>query len=111
MTTSNANLRRAAILIRSLDADAAAKLLGQLSTAEAKSLRLAMQSLGSVAADERAEVLAAFQQGKVLPEPKVAGGVELELSHDLPVEVPGSLPEVRPRTNPSSFSNTPESNH
>jgi flagellar motor switch protein FliG len=103
MSTSTTNLRKAAILIRSLDADAAAKLLGQLSTSEAKSLRLAMQSLGPVDAGERAEVLAAFQQGKVLPEPEVAGGVELELSQDLPVVVPGSSPETRAANKPFEF--------
>ena len=103
MSTLTNNLRKAAILIRSLDADAAAKLLGQLSTSEAKSLRLAMQSLGPIDADERAEVLAAFQQGTALPQPEATGGVELELSHAVALPAPPTLPEARPANKPFEF--------
>jgi flagellar motor switch protein FliG len=103
MSTLTNNLRKAAILIRSLDADAAAKLLGQLSTSEAKSLRLAMQSLGPIDADERAEVLVAFQQGTALPQPEATGGVELELSNALALPAPPTLAEARPANKPFDF--------
>jgi flagellar motor switch protein FliG len=103
MSTLTTNLRKAAILIRSLDADAAAKLLGQLSISEAKALRLAMQSLGPIDAGERAEVLAAFQQGTVMPQPEADDGVELELSHEVASAAPHPSPEARPANKPFEF--------
>ncbi len=56
------NLRKAAILIRSLDADTSAGLLAQLSSAEAKELRAAIKALGPVDDEERADVSAEFRR-------------------------------------------------
>jgi flagellar motor switch protein FliG len=82
MTALNANLRKAAILIRSLDADAAAALLSQLSPAEARDVREAIQSLGSVDDEERADVSAEFRRVGPLIAEDPRRGVELDLSSD-----------------------------
>ncbi len=75
------SIRKAAVLIRSLDAEAAATLLMQLSDAEAKAIRAAIRRLGDIDPAEQAEVAAALRQtpsGRQESAP--AGGVELELS-------------------------------
>ena len=82
MTSLNANLRKAAILIRSLDAEAAAALLSQLSPAEASEVREAIQSLGSVDDEERADVSAEFRRIGPLATEDPRQGVELDLSFD-----------------------------
>jgi flagellar motor switch protein FliG len=97
------NLRKAAILIRSMDGETAAKLLGQLSSAEAKALRLAMQSLGSIAADERNDVLIDFRQGTPLSRTASDGGVEIAFSNEVAVAASAALPEARPATKPFEF--------
>jgi flagellar motor switch protein FliG len=51
MMNMSANLRKAAVLLRGLDADTAAMLLGQLSAEEAAALREAMRGLGPVDPD------------------------------------------------------------
>jgi flagellar motor switch protein FliG len=78
--TSNANLRKAAILIRSLDADSAASVLARLAPAEAKAVRLAIQSLGEVDPDERADVSAEFRRSGTVAQEDPRRGVELDLS-------------------------------
>jgi flagellar motor switch protein FliG len=82
MTATNANLRKAAILIRSLDVDAAAALLAQLSPAEAREVREAIQTLGTVDDDERADVSAEFRRIGPLATEDPRRGVELDLSSD-----------------------------
>src|SRR4029077_18258853 len=80
MNSTPTNLRKAAILIRSLDADTSAKLLAQLSPAEAKSLRIAIQSLGPVEADERDDVAAEFRRAGPVAAESPSEGVQIELS-------------------------------
>jgi flagellar motor switch protein FliG len=82
MTAINANLRKAAIVIRSLDAEAAAALLAQLSPAEAGDVREAIKLLGSVDDDERADVSAEFRRVGPLATQDPRRGVELNLSSD-----------------------------
>ncbi len=48
MTNVDPNLRKAAVLLRSLDADTAAVMLGQLSAEEAATIRAAMRAVGQV---------------------------------------------------------------
>ena len=48
MTNVDPNLRKAAVLLRSLDADTAAVMLGQLSSEEAATIRAAMRAVGQV---------------------------------------------------------------
>ncbi|MCA9241542.1 MAG: hypothetical protein KDA37_15135 [Planctomycetales bacterium] len=54
----DASLRKAAVLMRSLDADAVAALLARLSPAEAKAVRLAVRELDEVSEEDRALVAA-----------------------------------------------------
>jgi flagellar motor switch protein FliG len=56
------NLRKAAVLLRSLDADTAAMMLGQLSAEEAAALRGAMRALGTVDSDEQADVVSELRR-------------------------------------------------
>jgi flagellar motor switch protein FliG len=77
---TNANLRKAAVLLKSVDADTAATLLAQLSTTEAMELREAMRGLGPMDPVEQADVLAAFRRDKPVVEEPSNRGVELSLS-------------------------------
>jgi flagellar motor switch protein FliG len=80
MTQPSTNLRKAAVFIRSLDADAAATMLAQLSANEAAAIREAIRRLGPLDAGEQADVLAELQSGRSANRPADTGGVELELS-------------------------------
>jgi flagellar motor switch protein FliG len=80
MTRTNSKLRKAAVLLRSVDADTAAALLAQLSSAEAASLREAIRSLGPIDPDEQAEVVAEFRRESPLANEQAGSGVELTIS-------------------------------
>lgn len=80
MTTTSSNLRKAAVLIRSLDTDTAAAMLGQLSHEEATSIRAAIRELGPVDAEEQADVVAEFRRTRPAAGAAASKGVELELS-------------------------------
>jgi len=80
MMTTNSNLRKAAVLLRSVDADTAATLLAQLSTEEAASLREAVRALGPLDPDEQADVFAEFRREQPLASEPASKGVELALS-------------------------------
>lgn len=77
MLSNTSHIRKAAVLLRSLDADTAAKLLAQLSPAEAAAIRVAVRSLGQLDPEEQADVAAEFR--RVAPV-AVDDGVELTLS-------------------------------
>ena len=80
MTALTANLRKAAILVRSVDADTAAVLLAQLAPAEAKAVRAAIQSLGPVDPDERADVAAELRRAGPLATEDPRCGIDVEIS-------------------------------
>jgi flagellar motor switch protein FliG len=80
MTNVTNKLRKAAVLIRSLDADTAAIMLGQLSAEEATAIRAAMRELGPLNLDEQADVAAEFRRGRTSTSNASASGVELSLS-------------------------------
>lgn len=84
MNNSSANLRKAAILIRSLDADAAAAMLSRLSPAEAKEVRLAIHQLGEIDVDERADVHAEFRRSGRVAQQDPRQAVELQLTTTTP---------------------------
>ena len=91
MLNPSTNLRKAAVLLRSVDAETAATLLAQLSTDEAMTLREAMRGLGALDPEEQAVVLAEFRRGKPLAGQPANRGVELSLSSaDAAVEQPVS---------------------
>ncbi len=73
----SSSLRKAAILVRSLDSDTAATLLTQLSTPEVQQIRDAVSSLGNIDADERADVVAEFRSAGVVTSENCQSGVEL----------------------------------
>lgn len=81
MTNVDPNLRKAAVLLRSLDADTAAVMLGQLSAAEAATIRAAMRAVGQVETDEQADVVAELRGARPTKQyASDAGDVELALS-------------------------------
>jgi flagellar motor switch protein FliG len=81
MTNVNPNLRKAAVLLRSLDADTAAVMLGHLSADEAATIRAAMRAVGQVETSEQADVMAELRGGRPAKQyASGAGDVELSLS-------------------------------
>jgi flagellar motor switch protein FliG len=80
MTSTPTNLRKAALLIRSLDADSAATLLAQLSAEEAARVREAIRGLGPLDPEEQAELVAELRQGRRVSSQANDNGVELSLS-------------------------------
>jgi flagellar motor switch protein FliG len=90
------NIRKAAVLIRSLDGETAASLLARLSAEEASALRAALRSLGPIDPSEQANVATELRQTKPRAVEPVADGVELMLSNEIVAEsdspqVEGSL--------------------
>jgi flagellar motor switch protein FliG len=86
MTKIAANLRKAAVLLRSLDAHTAATMLAQLSPEEAAEIRAAIRQLGPLDAADQAQVLAELQRGRPSPNEPALVGVELSLSSDVITE-------------------------
>jgi flagellar motor switch protein FliG len=83
MTTEVSNsLRKAAVLLRSLDADSSAVLLSQLSADEARAVRQAMRELGEVDPLEQEELRDELRGGRGVREPDILGGVELDFSSE-----------------------------
>lgn len=78
--TDTHTIRKAAVLIRSLDGDTAATLLAQLSPQEAAAIRSAIRALGAIEPEEQADVLAEFRRVTPLAAPAASRGVELELT-------------------------------
>ena len=78
--TIAANLRKAAILVRSLDADTAATLLAQLSADEASAIRAGVRSLGPIDPEEQADVAAELRSAKPVTAEAPARGVEVSFS-------------------------------
>src|SRR4051812_16942074 len=79
-TMMDSNLRKAAVLLRSLDADTAAMMLGQLSMDEAVAIRAAMRSLGPIDSDEQVHLLAELGRSRNPTSRTDSGDVELSLS-------------------------------
>lgn len=87
MTNGSTNLRKAAVLLRSLDSDTAALMLAELSPAEAAAVRAAIRDLGVMESDEQEDVAAEFRRNRPVRTKSPARGVELELSsHGLGAE-------------------------
>ena len=80
MTTLRPNLRKAAVLIRSLDADSAAALLAQLSPAEVDAVRQALGELEEFDDDERADVASEMRRAAAATVENRHSGVEVTLS-------------------------------
>jgi flagellar motor switch protein FliG len=80
MKNVDPNLRKAAVLLRSLDVDTAAVMLGHLSAEEAATIRAAMRAVGQVETDEQADVMAELRGARPAKIASGAGDVELTLS-------------------------------
>lgn len=80
MTNTSSNLRKAAVFLRSVDADTAASLLAQLSTEEAAAIREAIRQLGPLDPEEQADVVAEFRRERPFATEPVHRGVELAIS-------------------------------
>lgn len=103
MTNMSANLRKAAVLIRSLDSDTAAIMLAQLSREEASAIRAAIRELGPLDAEEQADVAAEFRSTRPAAGASAAAGVELSLSSPASDEFQMTMPYVaEPKTSPQA---------
>jgi flagellar motor switch protein FliG len=91
MTNVDRNLRKAAVLLRSLDVDTAAVMLGQLSADEAATIRAAMRAVGQIATDEQADVMAELRGARPAKIASGSGDVELTLSSRYPDESSGEV--------------------
>ena len=80
MTNLSPDVRKAAILVRSLDGATAARLLAELSPDEVAAVRAAILELDAVDGEERHEVWEEFRQATRNAPPDLAGGVELSPS-------------------------------
>src|SRR3954454_23730256 len=78
MTNIDSNMRKAAVLLRSLDADTATMMLRQLSAEEAAAIRVAMRAVGPVESGEQADVVAELR--RVRPKKKVPDAADVELA-------------------------------
>jgi len=99
MTITSSNLRKAAVLIRSLDADSAAGLLAQLSAAETASVRHAIRTLGPIDPDDQADILAEFRRARPPANESARRGVELSLSSQADERGWQSATETQPNGN------------
>ncbi len=75
--TRQAGLRKAAIVVSSLDRGAAEALLRELSVEQVERLRAALRALGEVPAEEREEVLREFRRQAPRPPAAAPPGIEL----------------------------------
>jgi flagellar motor switch protein FliG len=91
MTNVDRNLRKAAVLLRSLDTDTAAVMLGQLSAEEAATIRAAMRAVGKVETHEQADVMAELRGARPAKIASGSGDVELTLSSRYPDESSGEV--------------------
>jgi flagellar motor switch protein FliG len=90
MMNVDPNLRKAAVLLRSLDADTATVMLGRLSAEEAAKIRAAMRAVGQVESGEQADVMAELRGTRPTKQyASDAGDVELALSSSFSDETYG----------------------
>ena len=98
----SSNLRKAAVLIRSLDSDAAAIMLAQLSREEASTIRAAIRELGPVDAEEQADVAAEFRSTRPAVGANASAGVELSLSSPMIGSDEITMPSAVESTSPAA---------
>ncbi|MBC8876792.1 MAG: hypothetical protein H8E44_45775 [Planctomycetes bacterium] len=80
MSERDDNLRKAAILVKSLDARTAERLLGQMKPEEVAQVRKAIEQLGPVGADERERIISEFMHTGSAPVDPPSNGVEMDRS-------------------------------
>jgi flagellar motor switch protein FliG len=94
MTNVDPNMRKAAVLLRSLDADTATMMLRQLSAEEAAAIRAAMRAVGPVELGEQADVVAELRRVRPAKKASNSGDVELALSSAFASDAPGERGEL-----------------
>jgi flagellar motor switch protein FliG len=102
--TLSPTLRKAAVLVRSLDVDSAAVLLAQLSPDEAVAVRRAIRELGEIDPLEQEELRHALRPAANIDEPGVepcSDDLGVELAFSIAVDSEDSLAEA-PRATASS---------
>lgn len=87
--TSSRTLRKAAILLASLDGDEAAALLRMMSASQSQSVRRMLDHLGLVDDAERQEVIDDFFRAMSLKPVADAAGIELDAPHVRSFRLPG----------------------
>jgi len=80
MTERDDNLRKAAILVKSLDARTAERLLGQMKPEEVAQVRNAIEQLGPIDADERERIIREFMHTDTASVDRPPDGVEMDRS-------------------------------
>jgi flagellar motor switch protein FliG len=103
MADHSHNLRKAAVLIRSLDAETAAILLAQLPPADAAAIRAAVERLGAIDSDEQADVAAELRRAAPLAGAAAKDGVELAISTTNQVDDAPKSAESRPSNSRFEF--------
>ncbi|MEX0675762.1 MAG: FliG C-terminal domain-containing protein [Pirellulales bacterium] len=94
MTTSPRSLRKAAILVASLDAEHSEGLLRQMSPAQAQLLRQAVERLGEIDPSEQGEVIEEFFRiGPLVPDEDHSG---IELDAPLPASMAAAVSRDSP---------------
>src|SRR5690606_3168248 len=91
MTSTTPNIRKAALLVRSLDSDSAALLLAQLSPQEARAVRQAVRDLGEIDPDEQEQLASELKLEAAMSPHEDAAGVELALSTEVNAPDPAPL--------------------
>lgn len=104
MTNIDPNMRKAAVLLRSLDADTATMMLRQLSAEEAAAIRTAMRVVGPVESGEQADVVAELRRVRPARNVPNSGDVELALSSVFASDAHGERDEF-----PNAIENTASS--
>lgn len=95
MTSNVPNIRKAAILIRSLDAESSARLLAHLSPDEVQSVRSAARSLGPVDPQELGTLLAEVRRAVSTPAAETLAVEQLRPQHVPRSEVPAAAGSLR----------------
>jgi flagellar motor switch protein FliG len=96
MTKLNTNLRKAAVFIRSLDGETAARMLARLSPDEAAALRDAIRAVRQLDPEEQADVVAEFRSARPVAAESAGAGVELALTSTSESVQPGPIAPAEP---------------
>ncbi len=108
MSLATTSIRKAALLVRSLDTESAALLLAQLSPQEARAVRQAVRELGEIDPEEQAELARELRRSDTSPR-QIDGGVELNLKlnnqpcSEVPAEPPISTPQALAEGSPFAW--------
>ncbi|MFZ5832853.1 MAG: FliG C-terminal domain-containing protein [Planctomycetota bacterium] len=107
MQAVSSGIRKAAILVASLEQAAAESLLAQMGPTRARQVREAVGALGAIDPEEQQRVIQEFFRGRPAPRRKDDSGVELNLSHMRPRATSAIEPRRELRASPSTSNTRP----